>query len=478
MKVNSPLHRVFLHFFDLHFLYATARNKDARHVRDEARLATRLAILAADEVLVPAASYFESPLCAEIVDELSDLFPDGSIRIIGGDETPSDFIRAKLETYDEGGPQHTRYAASLDDTAVFPPFRTRARSATEDITVAWRDRARAPDFVDRQFGAQATMLPKGFVETWQSIPDLLGARAFTPDYVTPLLVDGIISNFVDTRVRAFINREYFLSFSTEFGAGFVSDMVMLDSAYDFGNRFGDIRFTQARRGLHAAGLLNDVASASGPELLKLKQDDRVAMALLPALGPSSAGMQPSGRVKLDVVVSLSGEVAALRQTPKGDKAATAYQKRVAGILDQVFGHSLGSSELEVKINEGRKRLDITWVNQASYGVFHWLSMNHTAPYVVGECKNYTNDLTNTEVDQLIGRFSPLRGRVGLLLYRSVKNRDLLIKRCIDAFAHGQGVILAFNDDDVATLAGMDRNGEWDGEQSKFLQERVAEITHA
>lgn len=476
--MHSPLHRLFLHFFDLHFLTTVARNSDPRHVRNEVRLATRLAVLAADEVLVPAASYFESQLCAETIDELAPLFPDGSIRIVGGDDSPKDFILAKLETYDAGGTQHSRYAASLDAARVFPPFRTRVRSATDDITRAWTDRGGAPDFVEQQFGRQAPMLPAGFLDAWHSVPELLGGRAFTPDYVTPLLTDGVISNLVDMRVRGFINTEYFRSFSVEFGAGFVTDMVVLGSPYSFDNRHGDIRFAEARRRLQDAGRLDDIAGADAAGLRALKDDTGVAMALLPAIGASSIGVQPSGRVKLDVIVDLTDEVDTLRRIPVGAKSATQYQKRVASILDQVFGHSLGSSELEVKINAGRKRLDITWVNQASYGVFHWLHDKHTAPLILGECKNYKNDLANPEVDQLIGRFSPFRGRVGLLLYRSVQDRDLLIKRCIDAYRDGHGVILALSDDDVATLATLDRDGKWDGDQATFLMQRANEVTRA
>lgn len=476
--VPSPLHRLFLHFFDLHFLHTVAGNSDPQHVRAEVRLATRLAVLVADEVLIPAASYFESQLCSETIDELAPLFPAGHIRMVGGDDSPKDFILAKLETYDEGGTQHTRYAASLETGNFFPPFQTRTRSATEDITQAWLDRGSAPDFIDRQFGRHAPMLPSTFMEAWLAVPERLGFRAFTPDYVSPLLADGVVYSLVEKKVRRFINSEYFLSYSTELGAGFVTDMTVLRSPYNFDNRFGNLRFDDARRRLQGAGLLETIATADAAQLRALKDDENVAKALLPTIGPSSAGIQPSGRVKLDIAVDLTHEVETLRKTPRGDRAASTYQKRVASILDQVFGHSLGSSQLETPINQGRKRLDITWVNQAAFGVFHWLAISHTAPFILGECKNYTKDIANTELDQLIGRFSPYRGRVGLLLYRSVTNRALLIRRCIDAFQHGQGLILAFDDDDIAKLAGMDHNAAWDGEQSQFLTERVIEVTRS
>lgn len=95
------------------------------------------------------------------------------------------------------------------------------------------------------------------------------------------------------------------------------------------------------------------------------------------------------------------------------------------------------------------------MDQAAFGFFHWLTTNSFAPSLLGECKNYKNDVANAEVDQLLGRFSPARSCVGLLLYRSIKNRDLLI----------------------IALAEMPRDGGWNTPQADFLHERTREIAH-
>ena len=81
-----------------------------------------------------------------------------------------------------------------------------------------------------------------------------------------------------------------------------------------------------------------------------------------------------------------------------------------------------------EINEGRKRIDIMYTNAAQDGFFHRVM---TAPQIAAlkipvECKNYTKDAENPEVDQLTGRFAPNRGWMGFLLYRSTMNYDLLV----------------------------------------------------
>lgn len=69
-----------------------------------------------------------------------------------------------------------------------------------------------------------------------------------------------------------------------------------------------------------------------------------------------------------------------------------------------------------------------------------------------ECKYYSGDPANPELDQLTGRFSNERGRLGLLVCRKIENRDLFAKRWRDTPQDGNGYIIALNDDDLRTLA--------------------------
>jgi len=77
----TPLQRLFLHFLDFPSLEEVGMSRRPAACTREARLALRLALLAAEEVLIPAAAYVESPLCRTITNEFSDLFDRGCIRL-------------------------------------------------------------------------------------------------------------------------------------------------------------------------------------------------------------------------------------------------------------------------------------------------------------------------------------------------------------------------------------------------------------
>ena len=104
-----------------------------------------------------------------------------------------------------------------------------------------------------------------------------------------------------------------------------------------------------------------------------------------------------------------------------------------------------------KIHEGRKRIDITYVNDAKDGFFSWVARNHPASHVFVEFKNYGKEIGNPEVDQLAGRFSPSRGKLGILVVRSVEDKALLLKRCKDTANDQRGFILVLDDIDLTKL---------------------------
>jgi hypothetical protein len=116
-----------------------------------------------------------------------------------------------------------------------------------------------------------------------------------------------------------------------------------------------------------------------------------------------------------------------------------------------------------------------WHNIAEEGFFRWLALTRSVKMVIGECKNYDDDIANPEFDQLLGRFGPNVGEFGLLICRSVKDRKLAIKRCRDAAHAERGTVLVMDDDDVRTLAKMDRSVQWGGAQWNWLTARMNEV---
>ena len=96
------------------------------------------------------------------------------------------------------------------------------------------------------------------------------------------------------------------------------------------------------------------------------------------------------------------------------------------------------------------------------------------PKIFFECKNYGREIGNPEVDQLLGRFSPTRGKFGILLCRSIENKQQLIKRCKDVFHDHQSFIIVLDDSDIITLLKYRDNNE-EIEIDDFMQKKLDEL---
>lgn len=143
-------------------------------------------------------------------------------------------------------------------------------------------------------------------------------------------------------------------------------------------------------------------------------------------------------------------VSELESLPLGKAAASQYEHSIAGILELLFYPDLICPQKQVQIHDGRKRIDITFDNAAQSGSFFDFHKVHGIPcqYIMVECKNYSSDPSNPELDQLIGRFSPNRGKVGILVCRSIENMDKFISRCNDAYKDSHGLIIPLTDSDL------------------------------
>ncbi|WP_417351811.1 hypothetical protein [Flavobacterium alkalisoli] len=167
----------------------------------------------------------------------------------------------------------------------------------------------------------------------------------------------------------------------------------------------------------------------------------------------------------------------LNNIQPGSETASDFHNTIIGILELIFYPHLINPKKEREIHDGRKRIDLVFDNAASNGIFKRLSDNMNIPcgFIFVECKNYTKDIANPELDQLSGRFSTNRGKVGLLVCRNIENLDLFINRCKDTFNDGRGLIIPITDIDLINILSVfnERNHE---PLERFLSDRVREIT--
>jgi hypothetical protein len=167
----------------------------------------------------------------------------------------------------------------------------------------------------------------------------------------------------------------------------------------------------------------------------------------------------------ELLVAVSGK------TP-GREQATDYHKAVEAFLSALFYPHLASPQIEREIHEGRKRVDLAYANTAKRGFFAWIGNHYPSQYVFVECKNYTEDPENPELDQLAGRFSPRRGQVGLLVARAINDKELMLRRCRDTADDGRGFIIPLDDHDLGDLVDQP-HGHWG--EFPLLRERFDQL---
>jgi len=144
-------------------------------------------------------------------------------------------------------------------------------------------------------------------------------------------------------------------------------------------------------------------------------------------------------------------LAAVTSIKPGKSGASDYEIAIEKLLSALFFPSLSSPQKQHEIHGGRKRIDITYVNNPMEGFFMWVSSHYSSSHIFVECKNYGKEIGNPEFDQLSGRFSPSRGQVGLLVCRSVADSDKVTASCIDTAKDNRGWIIVLTDDDLDKL---------------------------
>lgn len=159
-------------------------------------------------------------------------------------------------------------------------------------------------------------------------------------------------------------------------------------------------------------------------------------------------------------------VAELQAIKPGRTDAHAFHNVVHAILEFVFYPRLNHPKKEQEIEQGDKRIDITFNNAATIGFFHQLHAVDQIParFVFFECKNYQNDPRNPELDQLSGRFSPNSSKIGVLVCRQIVDMDELLRRCHNAWVADRGFILPLDEPDLVDMlnhrgAGHEMPGE-------------------
>lgn len=179
---------------------------------------------------------------------------------------------------------------------------------------------------------------------------------------------------------------------------------------------------------------------------------------------------------IDITQVIQNLIRRLKAVPSGSDSASDFHNIMIGILELVFYPHLINPIKEREIHDGRKRIDITFDNAAKNGIFYRLSENFKipCPFIFIECKNYSRDIVNPELDQISGRFSVNRGKIGFIICRHINDFQLFMDRCKDTFRDDRGLIIPLVDNDIILL--LQNYDNWNTEfTEKFLSDRIREI---
>lgn len=175
-----------------------------------------------------------------------------------------------------------------------------------------------------------------------------------------------------------------------------------------------------------------------------------------AINDNISRLQPKERT-----LTAKERIGILERIKVGPKEANNFHKISFDNLIMLFGNRLSNPRCEQQINDGRKRIDIVFDNSGSNGFFDSLNQLHRikCPKIFVECKNYGKEIGNPEIDQLVGRFSDRRGKFGILLCRSIKDKKTMIKRCRDAMNDQHCCVIVLDDDDIKKLLILKEQGK-------------------
>ncbi|WP_207888481.1 hypothetical protein [Pseudomonas sp. 30_B] len=191
-----------------------------------------------------------------------------------------------------------------------------------------------------------------------------------------------------------------------------------------------------------------------PTILQAYKNDKLKHPILPLDHEDIAELTNAKNIDWDALIT------ELKSISPGKAQAYAYEECVERIATAIFYPSLTYPSKQTPIHNGRKRIDITYTNEARRGFFFWVQQNYSAAKIFIECKNYENDPKNPEIDQLAGRFNPSRGKVGILIHRTCLDPNELATRCKDTAQDDRGFILTLTDDDLIELINERRSSEF------------------
>lgn len=266
-----------LHYLDHYVLqmigYERLKPKIQQAIRQECQAATRLAILFADQVFVPAVSYYQSSICRKVIDYYRDIFDTGIIRIIADAYSLEEFQDNRLREYNPGSIEFNLYQSILDISRLQPSIYSCVENTTIALHNEWNTLIRDID-IEAIFAAKVPyeLLPNDMKNRLITLPEKLHDQAFIVRNIYPQLFSENYRSIANELLKI-INELFFNWFTRKLKSGVVTDLVYLNQL-SIKSHGVNLSYTSLKTELlvQYGELFKEIMNCKPYELLILKKD--------------------------------------------------------------------------------------------------------------------------------------------------------------------------------------------------------------
>lgn len=270
--INPTLRNgVFIHFLDIHHLELISHPASRPEVILEAERAILVALLASKKVYIPAASFFESRLCAIILKKLRPIFEYGLICLVGSAPTLRDYWQLRRVMYHntEG---KSKYYGDLSNLPPIP-YLQMVLNLTKDIAKGWDDVVERTKLWELLAPDPSFEIPKDIENKWIAVPERIGSAPFVEEHVAPLIFNRVWSPIQSKIISQIINNLYFSTYTNELRVGIIQELVLLETNHTIVSYGPDIYYKPILERLRQNNLLKDLNFNNPLSILDLKDSE-------------------------------------------------------------------------------------------------------------------------------------------------------------------------------------------------------------
>ncbi len=269
---GSPVERIYIHFLDYYHEARARKNFSISNetIFREALFGFRIALIFADELVIPASSYFESRLCRRMLRLHSGFVETGDIAISATEPSLVEHRQQKESQYGSASPTGLQDSYRRRPAQVPPRYIRRTGRSTPLIRRQWLGALDGPD-IRRQLDPEGELeLPADVEVLWSQVPELLAGQAFIPDHVLNIFQVRGTKAITRNHFEGIIEGAYTAGYARSLGAALMTEMIYLESPFQTPEDIIRIPYRRISRALSALDLRSPLIAAEPRALIRMR----------------------------------------------------------------------------------------------------------------------------------------------------------------------------------------------------------------